>query len=156
MHSSLSFMHLISTNLTTVLQSIIISMTKHVVEEAIAKTLQSADDVPDTLGVADLGCGSGPNTLSVMSAIIKAVHTRCSEIGCRLPELRMSLNDLPDNDFNSVFSVLEPGFYREMMVEKELCFISGVPGSFYGRLFPRNSLHFVYSSSSVHWLSQVR
>ncbi|KAI8030465.1 Caffeine synthase 1 [Camellia lanceoleosa] len=31
----------------------------------------------------------------------------------------------------------------------------GVPRSFHGRLFPRNSLHLVHSSYSVHWLSQT-
>ncbi|CAN1805461.1 Salicylate carboxymethyltransferase, partial [Linum perenne] len=32
----------------------------------------------------------------------------------------------------------------------------GVPGSFYGRLFPEGSLHLVHSSYSLHWLSQNR
>ncbi|KAL1073039.1 hypothetical protein V6Z11_D11G193900 [Gossypium hirsutum] len=34
-------------------------------------------------------------------------------------------------------------------------FTAGVPGSFYGRLFPSKTLHIVHSSSSIHWLSQV-
>ncbi|CAN0861660.1 Salicylate carboxymethyltransferase [Linum grandiflorum] len=34
-------------------------------------------------------------------------------------------------------------------------FINGVPGTFYGRLFPLNSIHFVHSSYSLQWLSQV-
>ncbi|CAN1344310.1 Salicylate carboxymethyltransferase, partial [Linum perenne] len=34
-------------------------------------------------------------------------------------------------------------------------FINGVPGSFYGRLFLSNSIHFVHSSYSLQWLSQV-
>lgn len=35
------------------------------------------------------------------------------------------------------------------------CFVTGMPGSFYGRIFPTRSLDFVHSSASVHWLSQV-
>ncbi|KAL0432096.1 UNVERIFIED_CONTAM: Salicylate carboxymethyltransferase [Sesamum radiatum] len=35
------------------------------------------------------------------------------------------------------------------------CFLSGVPGSFYGRLFAAKSLHFVHSSYSLMWLSKV-
>ena len=31
----------------------------------------------------------------------------------------------------------------------------GVPGSFYDRLFPENSLHIVHSSFALHWLSEV-
>ncbi|CAA3032622.1 SAM dependent carboxyl methyltransferase, partial [Olea europaea subsp. europaea] len=42
----------------------------------------------------------------------------------------------------------------EKNIGPEGCFISCVPGSFYGRLFPKKSLHFVHSSSSLHWLSQ--
>ncbi|XP_071939941.1 probable caffeine synthase MTL2 [Coffea arabica] len=30
-----------------------------------------------------------------------------------------------------------------------------MPGSFYGRPFPDNSMHFIHSSYSLHWLSQV-
>ncbi|KAL2966495.1 hypothetical protein AAZX31_16G120900 [Glycine max] len=35
------------------------------------------------------------------------------------------------------------------------CYFSGVPGSFYGRVFPNQSLHFVHSSYSLQWLSKV-
>ncbi|MFQ6666325.1 hypothetical protein Gotur_032708, partial [Gossypium turneri] len=35
------------------------------------------------------------------------------------------------------------------------CFIAGVAGSFYQRLFPTNSIHFVHSSYWLHWLSKV-
>ncbi|KAH7689253.1 SAM dependent carboxyl methyltransferase protein [Dioscorea alata] len=34
-------------------------------------------------------------------------------------------------------------------------YVAGVPGSFYGRLFPSNSLHFAHSSYCLMWLSQV-
>ncbi|KAK6115319.1 hypothetical protein DH2020_007588 [Rehmannia glutinosa] len=109
------------------------------------------------MGIADLGCSSGPNTLMVLSKIINTIHATCYEMGTPLPELRVSLNDLPGNDFNDIFMSL-PGFYDMLGKEKgigaEGCFISGVAGSFYGRLFPRKSLHFVHSSSSLHWLSQ--
>ncbi|RWR86367.1 S-adenosyl-L-methionine:salicylic acid carboxyl methyltransferase [Cinnamomum micranthum f. kanehirae] len=75
-----------------------------------------------------------------------------------MPELRVFLNDLPENDFNTIFRSL-PVFYDRLEEEKGLppwtCFIAGVPGSFDGRLFPRDLLDFVHSSYSVHWLSQV-
>ncbi|KAI3496624.1 hypothetical protein L1887_38994 [Cichorium endivia] len=35
------------------------------------------------------------------------------------------------------------------------CFVSAILGSFYGRLFPDESLHVVHASYVVHWLSQV-
>ncbi|KAL6995712.1 jasmonate O-methyltransferase [Sarracenia purpurea var. burkii] len=95
---------------------------------------------PECFEVADLGCSSG------------------HKLGCPLPEFKVSLNDLPTNDFNCIFQSL-PAFYNKLKEENggdfNSCFISAVPGSFYGRLFPTKSLHFVHSSSSLHWLSQV-
>lgn len=32
---------------------------------------------------------------------------------------------------------------------------AGVPGSFRGRLFPKGSMHFMYSSAALHWLTEV-
>ncbi|KAK7814518.1 3,7-dimethylxanthine N-methyltransferase, partial [Quercus suber] len=75
-----------------------------------------------------------------------------------LPSLQAFLNDLPGNDFNTIFRSLQ-SFYRKLETEKGNtfgnCFIAGVPGSFYGRLFPCNSLHFAHSSYAIMWLSEV-
>ena len=43
---------------------------------------------------------------------------------------------------------------RSIPIDKPY-YAAGVPGSFYGRLFPKSSLHFVYSGYSLHWLSKV-
>ncbi|KAF3496536.1 hypothetical protein DY000_02055819 [Brassica cretica] len=68
-----------------------------------------------------------------------------------VPEIECGLNDLTENDFNTSFKLV-PSFLDKQAKEK--CFVSGVPGSFYSRLFPSQSLHFVHSSFSVHWLSK--
>ncbi|XP_069153311.1 S-adenosyl-L-methionine:benzoic acid/salicylic acid carboxyl methyltransferase 3-like isoform X2 [Solanum lycopersicum] len=47
--------------------------------------------------------------------------------------------------------------YNNLSSRETICIADlGVAGSFYTRLFPSNSLHFVHSSYSLHWLSQIR
>lgn len=136
------------------LQRGILSHEHSILEEAVLECLLKT--MPKSMGIADLGCGSGPNSSMV---IFQIINTVCSKVGSSaLPELRVSLNDLPQNDFNYLHATL-PEFYDKLRGEKgigpERCFVSVVAGSFYGRLFPNKSLHFVHSSSSLHWLSQV-
>ncbi|KAG9449706.1 hypothetical protein H6P81_009671 [Aristolochia fimbriata] len=116
--------------------------------------------LPESMGVADLGCSSGPNTFSVLGDLVGAVEEKCRKIKRRPPEFRLFLNDLPSNDFNSIFASL-PEFYSRVLNRgggsdgMAEVFVAAVAGSFYGRLFPRGSLHFVHSSFGLHWLSQV-
>ncbi|KAK2978453.1 hypothetical protein RJ640_023711 [Escallonia rubra] len=60
-------------------------------------------------------------------------------------EFQVFFSDHASNDFNTLFSSLPPS---------RKYFAAGVPGSFYGRLFPR-SLHLVHSSYALQWLSKV-
>ncbi|EEF52611.1 probable jasmonic acid carboxyl methyltransferase 2 [Ricinus communis] len=138
-------------------QSKIISVAKSVMDEAILEMLCTRK-MPQSIGIADLGCSSGPNALRVISETLDVIYTRYQDLGRAIPEFRVFLNDLPCNDFNCIFGLL-PELYNKLKEEKGAgfgsCFISGTPGSFYGRLFPSKSLHCVHSSSSLHWLSQV-
>ncbi|KAF4383301.1 hypothetical protein F8388_009332 [Cannabis sativa] len=128
-------------------------MVKHItletVEEVYLKT------TPKVLGIADLGCSSGPNTLSIIKDIVETVQTTSRMINMvSPPQFQVYLNDLPTNDFNSIFKSL-PDFSKQLTHHIPSIFIGAYPGSFYGRLFPNNCLHFVYSSYSLHWLSKV-
>ncbi|XP_009800984.1 putative jasmonic acid carboxyl methyltransferase 2 [Nicotiana tabacum] len=138
------------------IQRKIISATNSRLKEAVISILCKNKKIPESIGIADLGCSSGPNTLMVVTEVINIMDATCRKSGSSLPELRISLNDLPGNDFNDLFRSL-PEFYRKVKEEKgsENCYVAGVPGSFYGRLFPLKSMHFFHSSSSLHWLSQV-
>ncbi|MFS7915574.1 putative methyltransferase [Helianthus anomalus] len=93
---------------------------------------------------ADLGCSSGMNTLLLASDVIDIIHELCLENNRHTPQFQVCLNDLFGNDFNN-----------DKGDKFGPCFVSAVPGSFYGRLFPDESLHLIHSSYSVHWLSQV-
>jgi hypothetical protein len=61
-------------------------------------------------------------------------------------EFQVFFNDSDANDFNTLFKGL-PSQRQYMAV--------GVPGSFYGKLFPRGSMNFMNSAYANHWLSKV-
>ncbi|XP_024047335.1 salicylate carboxymethyltransferase [Citrus clementina] len=131
---------------------------KHITLEALQQLYLEID--PKTINIADLGCSSGPNTLAIIKDFVQTVEMTSREILQNpAPEFHFYLNDLPTNDFNSVFKAL-PDFHRQLRNERgggssPSVYIAGYPGSFYGRLFPNNSLHFIHSSNSLHWLSKV-
>ncbi|XP_004297372.1 PREDICTED: jasmonate O-methyltransferase-like [Fragaria vesca subsp. vesca] len=138
-----------------------LSITAPIIEKAVLQLLGSNNIMGlESMGIADLGCSSGPNTLLLMSQIMDVIHAKRSKV----TELRVSLNDLYSNDFNTIFMSL-PSFYNKLKQDHNNGretnqhvmnpFISAVPGSFYGPLFPRKSMHFIHSSFSLHWLSQV-
>lgn len=103
----------------------------------------------NTLRIADLGCATGPNTFRTMESVIKAItqkHQTLFPHSPTNPEIQVFFNDQAMNDFNTLFVSLP---------ELRDYFAAGVPGSFHGRLFPESSLHFVYSSFALHWLSKL-
>lgn len=101
----------------------------------------------DLIRIADLGCATGMNTVSEVDFVVKTLKSMCAERCLALPELQVFFNDLPSNDFNDLF----------MMLNKQHLdyFAMGVPRSFYNVLFPRGSIHICFSVMALHWLSQV-
>ncbi|XP_058725321.1 probable jasmonic acid carboxyl methyltransferase 2 [Vicia villosa] len=148
------------------IQRKILSLTKEATEKAIMEILCSTRSPLINMGIADLGCSSGPNVFKVMSEIVEAINAASNMLARPAPEeLMLYMNDLFTNDFNNVFASL-PSFHKKINQQNgndsknngyfgSKCFVSAVPGTFYGRLFPTKSIHFVHSSSSIHWLSRV-
>ena len=62
------------------------------------------------------------------------------------PEFLVFFNDQVSNDFNTLF--------QKLPLNRNY-FAAGVPGSFHGRLFPKQSLHLVHSSASLNWMSEL-
>ncbi|KAJ4786430.1 S-adenosyl-L-methionine-dependent methyltransferase superfamily protein [Rhynchospora pubera] len=141
------------------MQKGIASNTIFLVKEAVKSLASTVPSSEKLLVFADLGCSTGANTLVMFSEVMDTVSTTCNELGRPVPQIQLLLNDLPGNDFNTLLgSVLS--FRKERIDEctsdRSMPFyMSVVPGSFYERLFPKKSVHFIYSSCSVHWLSQV-
>jgi hypothetical protein len=127
------------------------------IDNAIRKVYE--DIVLKTMTIADLGCSSGPNTLLFVSNLIDIIVEQWNKAANSDPiELQIFLNDLPSNDFNQVFRSL--GNLEKCTTEQKgntplLYYISGLPKSYYNRLFPRESVHLLHSSTSLHWLSKV-
>lgn len=120
--------------------------------------------------VADLGCSSSNNTLFIVEFIIKHLTKRYQGLEWETPEFQVFFSDLPSNDFNTLFQLLPPLQFRNMNSLEECLaydggssgdstarsyYAAGVPGSFYGRLFPAASINVFHSAFSLHWLSQV-
>ncbi|KAL7137578.1 hypothetical protein ABFS83_10G102100 [Erythranthe nasuta] len=126
---------------------------KNVIKEALLESLDlktllssSPNSTATTFAIADLGCSVGQNTLFAMQTLIETIehkHTEKNKI-----EFQVFFNDQTANDFNTLFASLPVQHERKY-------FAAGVPGSFYGRLFPSSSIHIAYCSSSLHWLSKL-
>ncbi|KAL7158304.1 hypothetical protein ABFS83_02G133400 [Erythranthe nasuta] len=125
----------------SVLQKVVITKTWPAVDETLKGMFITSDEYSL---IADLGCSSGPNTLLVISHIIEQLSKQE-----HYPlEIQVFLNDLPDNDFNNLFKLITANTNTNTNTKN-------IIECYYIRLFPRNSLHFAYSSSSIHWLSPI-
>ncbi|KAL9262114.1 putative methyltransferase [Drosera capensis] len=154
-----------SYSINSSLQKKVSDRVKHIAIEAIQRLY--LETKPKNLVIADLGCSSGPNTLSIIGELYQAVVDVARGSTGTAQQFVVYLNDLPSNDFNSIFEAL-PQFYTDL--DQQRCndsvagderedrfpvFVAAFPGFFYGRIFPNKSLHFVYSSLGVRWLSKV-
>ncbi|KAI4313845.1 hypothetical protein L6164_026793 [Bauhinia variegata] len=121
---------------------------KRLIQEAIANHLDPKTLTGKIYCIADLGCSTGLNAFLAVQDIVEAIELQYQSQGlaAQIPEFQVFFNDQIANDFNTLF--------RTLPVNRKY-FAFGVPGSFYGRLFPSESLHFVHSSSALHWLSKV-
>ncbi|KAF7827712.1 putative S-adenosylmethionine-dependent methyltransferase At5g37990 [Senna tora] len=156
------------------LQRNAIEAQKKVIEEAIANNfnpiITHTQNPTNLICIADLGCSTGPNTFIAIQTIIQAIQshyvpniTMANRDNMNLDrkfyklfpsnktlEFLVFFNDQVSNDFNTLFKNL-PNYN----LNNKTYFACGVPGSFHGRLFPKQTLHFVHSSASLNWLSNV-
>ncbi|GFP86249.1 probable S-adenosylmethionine-dependent methyltransferase at5g38780 [Phtheirospermum japonicum] len=125
-------------------QGAVINSAKPLVQKSIAEHIDQliiSSPTLETFCIADLGCSVGPNTFFAISNILEPIKLKYPN-----SEFQVHFSDHTLNDFNTLFKSLPPN--RDY-------YASGVPGSFYTRLFPRASLHVAHCSTALHWLSQV-
>ncbi|KAL6345261.1 hypothetical protein AAG906_015744 [Vitis piasezkii] len=114
----------------------VISKAKHIAEEAITNLYCSI--LPQCLGIAELGCSSGPNALFVALELVITTYKVYQKLGRQLHEIQVFLNDLPRNDFNTLFKTVtkfQQNLSQEMGNGVRPCFFMGVLGSFYYKHF---------------------
>lgn len=129
------------------MQRTAVEMAKSMILRWIIEHLDLEEASSSLFTIADLGCASGPNTFIAVDNIVQGVINKYkSKSYSNLPEFQVYFNDHTANDFNTLFANLPSDLGY---------FAAGVPGSFHGRLFPKSSLNFVYSSSALQWLSRT-
>lgn len=108
------------------------------------------DQVGPPLVVADFGCSQGANSMAPMRAAIAALRERAG--GDR--PICVVHNDLPGNDYASLFTLLEqdPASYLR---NAQGVFASAVGRSFFEQVLPPDTVTVGWSSNSVHWFNHV-
>ncbi|XP_010503138.1 PREDICTED: probable S-adenosylmethionine-dependent methyltransferase At5g38100 [Camelina sativa] len=127
-------------------QGALVIAAKENINEVISTKLD-IDTSSNLINIADFGCSSGPNTFNAVQIIIDAVELKYKgESSLKDKEFQVFFNDSSNNDFNTLFKTLPPA---------RKYFATGVPGSFFGRVLPRDSLHLGVSSYSLHFISKI-
>uniref|UniRef100_A0A7N0UAT4 S-adenosylmethionine-dependent methyltransferase At5g38100 n=1 Tax=Kalanchoe fedtschenkoi TaxID=63787 RepID=A0A7N0UAT4_KALFE len=120
---------------------------KEVLKEEIVAKLD-VKQTSSAFRITDLGCSTGPNTYLAAETIVEAVEQRFKSQGLHspTPEIEVLFNDTTLNDFNTLLRCLPP---------ERRYYATAAPGSFYSRLFPKASIHIVYSACTICWLSRI-
>jgi hypothetical protein len=100
--------------------------------------------------IADYGSSEGKNSLAPMRAAIAVLRARA---GPQRPII-VYHTDLPANDFNTLFEVLESDPDSYVHGERNL-FPSAIGRSFYRSILPPSHVDLAWSSYAAVWLSRI-
>jgi hypothetical protein len=98
--------------------------------------------------IADLGAAGGRNELQPMSVAIETLR----DAGVTAP-ITVVHTDIPTNDFSALFEAVEHDPESYLRLDDVYTLAAG--RSFYGRIFPPDSLSLAWSAIAVHWISRV-
>ena len=110
-------------------------------------------DIPDdgsVFAMADMGCADGGTSIDMIGKALSFVRGRAPS-----RPLTMTYTDLPRNDFSQVFQIVHgqtgiPAYAAD--IDNLFVFASGT--SFHERIFPAGSLHFGFSATASHYISE--
>ena len=116
-------------------------------ERAAHAVAATAENVAAVV-VADLGAAGGRNELQPMTVAIQALRAA----GVDAP-IAVVHTDIPTNDFSALFETVEHAPDTYLSLDDVYAFAAG--RSFYGRIFPSESLTLAWSAIAVHWISRI-
>jgi len=116
-------------------------------ENAVRNLVPGRDE---PIVVADYGSSQGKNSLVPMRI---AIETLKSRLGSDRPILVCHV-DLPVNDFNALFALLDADSNRYCLDEPNV-YSCAIGKSFYRRVLPPNYVHLGWSAYSALWISRI-
>jgi hypothetical protein len=102
---------------------------------------------PDALVIADLGAGTGRNSLAALGEAVAAARARRAD----LPVVCVHA-DLPTNDWNALFSSLASSPESYLRAAGPPVLPMAAARSFFEPVVPRGLAHLQVSFSAAHWL----
>src|SRR6476620_4385458 len=113
-----------------------------------ARSAAAAVHGAEPVVIADLGAAVGRNELQPMTVAIETLR----DAGVSAP-ITVVHTDIPTNDFSALFETVEhdPDTYLRL----DDVFTLAAGRSFYGRIFPPESLTLAWSAIAVHWISRI-
>ncbi|XP_028515294.1 probable caffeine synthase 2 isoform X2 [Exaiptasia diaphana] len=117
--------------------------------EAIKSSLVKPGSV---FTIVDFGAADGGTSMLLMYESVKAIREKYGE---EMP-ITIIYEDQPVNDYKSVFMRMQ-GFIpgpRSYLMDFQNVFVMACGTNFYSQCLPRNSVHFGFSATSVHWLRE--
>jgi len=132
---------------------------KSIISQVAPLIASAAQSVPfpekgHSYTLVDYGCSEGKNSVMAMCIALEAVR----KISPSQPFMIVH-NDLPGNNFNKVFENVYSDGTKRFPVEygaspEAPVFVLASAQSFYTQAMPESTVHFAFSSSSIHWTTR--
>ncbi|XP_067678894.1 uncharacterized protein [Haliotis asinina] len=119
---------------------------------SLAKTIPFTDK-HSVFSIADYGAADGSTAMAIFRELLATLKDHHGPD----TQFQVTYEDLEMNDFNSLFKrmsgiIPDPPSY---LLEMDNVYVLASGTNFYKQCVPSNSIHFMMSMTSVHWLSRT-